>query len=185
MNNRELSEIIHSNSLLARYLISICPADGLPLWIDKRPGYIIVNSDRLGEPGKHWLLCFLPDQQALVQYFDSYGLAPNSYNDSWKSYFWNWCQNVDGGSARVSRNSKPVQDLFSNTCGQHCVSVAHMLLRGFTFDYILNNVYSPTDTCANDSFAVDYVNSVCKVHLQSRLDEKIVLCARYMHSNIL
>src|SRR5215469_5974978 len=174
MNNRELERTINSNSLLKQHLITICPADGLPAKItSKLPGYIIVNSDPINQSGSHWLLCFINSRSPIL-FFDSYGQCPEFYNDSWRRIFQSWTRPLEPKvaaamepkveqTARLERNSIQIQDYFSNTCGEHCLTVAHMLLRGHSLAYIVNNVYSPNDSCANDRFAVEYVNKICEV----------------------
>jgi len=172
MNNVEIAMIVARNSMLSNHFVGVYASNELPnpTFMKKisLPCFMIVNTDKKNKPGKHWI-CFLFNQNYSCEYFDSYALNLEFYSKSWRNYLYTFCSSVHS-------SNRPVQDLFSNSCGEHCLSFAHLRLIGWSFKKILTEFYS-LDTCKNDSKAIDYVSKLGRIHLKTALKQDVQICS--------
>ena len=91
------------------------------------PAAIVVNTDKIGGPGLHWVVvCLFPDRSEM---FDSLGRSPSAYPDRIKDFL------VARGtpyafSTRRIQGSDPV-------CGHYCVDFINAKARGVSMeDYL-------------------------------------------------
>jgi endoprotease len=89
----------------------VFPRDKLPD-IKRRPCGVIVNLDKSGEPGSHWIaIYFGKDFQG--EYFDPLGLSPRLFPDI-ETYLRRVCKSVKW-------NNQQIQSVRSIACGLFCV----------------------------------------------------------------
>lgn len=171
MNNSEIDSIIARNPVLFTHFVGVFASDDLPspqfMKKTSLPCFMIVNTDVRSKPGKHWI-CFLFNQNFVCEYFDSYGLHLEFYSTSWRSYLFSFCSSI------IS-NNRTVQDLFSNTCGEHAISFAHLRLTGWSYRKILTEFYSDY-SCKNDSKVIQYVSKLAQIKLKTVLSQPIQVC---------
>lgn len=89
--------------------LGVFPCDQLPTNVH-RPSCLIVNSDRLGEKGEHWMAIFV-NKEGYGDFFCSYGSKPNVRFTKFMNehcYDWNY-------------NAKRIQNTYSTTCGQYAL----------------------------------------------------------------
>ena len=112
--------------------------------LDTEGGFII-NTDPDSKPGEHWLAVYYT-QYKQFNFFDSYGLSPNTYgfnNDAFSQY-----------------NKRCVQALVSDTCGQHCIYYLINRFKGNTDPYSAFPLSTPVADL--DSFVRSFVDSLPK-----------------------
>lgn len=89
---------------------AVYAANRLPLSISY-PCAIIVNTDPDSKPGTHWIAIYI-DKFQNGEYFDSYGLPP--FVSQHKKFLRANCK-------KFLYNTKEMQSLDSNVCGQYCL----------------------------------------------------------------
>jgi hypothetical protein len=103
----------------------------------------IINTDPESKPGEHWLaVYYTPYKQ--FNFFDSYGLSPNTYgfsNDVFSEY-----------------NKRCVQALESDTCGQHCIYYLINRFKGSKDPYSAFPMSTPVSGL--DSFVRSFVDTL-------------------------
>ena len=143
--NRNGSE---KNRATAPHFKGVFARDSLP----KNPeeGFYIMNFDKLGEPGSHWVCMQIGKSRN--SYFDSYGKRPPKFV---AVHFHRFL----GNKKKIERNSKQLQSEFSTTCGQWCMYFVWRKCTGWnmknitspfkteiplTNDYVMNNLVRKT-----------------------------------------
>jgi len=86
----------------------VFPRDQLPLPFTKWPSGCVVNTDTADQPGKHWVSFYQPSASADLEYFDSYGVAPEVYGFRPPNGYLLCCDTQ-------------LQHDDSETCGHYCV----------------------------------------------------------------
>ena len=168
MNTLELLSAIKSNSVLNLSCVGVFPSDKIPLPL--LPGQsCIVNTDSSHEPGKHWILLFQTRKKEL-EFFCSYGMIPTYYHAAWDSLFYAY-------NSRVLFNVRQIQNLFSNTCGLHCLFCLYYRCLNISLPTILNQFYK-SNTCFNDRYVSHFVNSLVNYNFVSHLEEPLQICHR-------
>ena len=113
-----LSKNFTSNYDLARYatelnlpVVAIVYKDDL-YKLPNRYGGFILNSDDIGNAGKHWISFFVPKNGKYSYYMDSYGIYPP---EAVKAY------SKRMGKVDIIFNTKQIQTLRSGYCGSYCL----------------------------------------------------------------
>jgi hypothetical protein len=75
------------------------------------PSAFVINSDPITLPGEHWLAVF-HNRSRQFEFFDTYDMSPSTYG-------------LDGSWNFINTNTRKVQALDSNACGQHCIFYIH------------------------------------------------------------
>ena len=75
------------------------------------PGAFVINTDPATQPGEHWLAIFYNDALEF-EFFDTYDAPPSVYGFVGP---WNF----------TNTNTRKVQSLTSDACGQHCIFYIH------------------------------------------------------------
>jgi hypothetical protein len=160
MNNLELLSIIDNCSILKNNCLGVFALDTFPESI--KPGdCFIFNSDPQDQVGRHWL-AVNRSSSGILEYFDSYGQSPI----------------VPFQYPKVVYNTKQVQDLFSNVCGQHTLFYLYLRLRGVCFKNIITKCYT-SSPCFNDELVLKFVGQVSKTNLPSVLNEPVMICKSF------
>lgn len=159
------------NSILTRHwssrstFLGTFPCDKLPTNIGQSVFGLVVNTEDHTQPGGHWLAIYSSSLLEPVEYFDSYGNEPTN------KYIKDFIQNTPN---RLQQHSgKQVQQVFSASCGLHCVYYLVNRCMGIAYQDILNT-YSNTKLSENDNM----VNAFCKENFGfkiSKTDSRLFL----------
>ena len=79
----------------------------------------------------HWV-SFYAQSPDTVNYFDSYGEAPNQMIDDY----------LRKNFKKINRNNKPIQSPFSTVCGQFCILMIYLSAVGLKFNSILKLLHN-------------------------------------------
>jgi hypothetical protein len=168
MNTLELLSAVRSNSLLKKHCVGVFSADKIPLPLLPSQACII-NTDTSSETGKHWILLFQSSNDEL-EFFCSYGMSPIFYQPTWSSLFY-------ATNSSVLYNTYQVQNIYSNTCGLHCLFCLYYRCINISFPTILTEFYKP-NTCFNDRCVSKTVADIVNYKIIFELTEPIQVCNR-------
>ena len=98
---------------------------------DKYPYAIVINTDRFGQPGTHWVCVYVISSNC-AEYFDSLALKPNqdiqTYLDNFKF---------------VKRNVHQLQNLYDTSCGSFCIYFLINRCKGMQFEDVIKKLKNP------------------------------------------
>ena len=115
LNNVQLDRLADSQPTLKPYFSGTMPCDRLPRSPDKKgPVAYIVNTDREGQPGRHWLALWTCDNECEI--LDSYALPLETYETTGPLQTW-----LNKHWKTVIQNSQSLQSLFSRSCGDYAL----------------------------------------------------------------
>lgn len=120
--------------------IGTFPCDMLPeIPKTKRPCSIIGNTDKSGNPGKHWVAFYLTKDH--IEVYDTYGrgLLPE-----FRKFV---------GKQKYVCNTKQVQTFDSSVCGQHCIYYIYKRNEGKSMQDIVSRFKTPQE---NDLFVKNW-----------------------------
>lgn len=129
MNTWELQNVMLRDPAVLRQFGDVCAADELPSNISKRPSVYIVNSDRKGRPGRHWMAFYFP-KKGPSEFFDPLGRAPTYYNRTFKKVLLR-------NGPRYVYNRFRVQPYNTDTCGPFCLYFVTRRCRGWSMTRIV------------------------------------------------
>jgi len=142
----QITQILRTNHQTSRIFLGCFPCNRLPNPSSSKGKMLIVNLDPFGYEGSHWVVVYIKYNNEVI-YFDSLAL-PTSIciiNSFLKNFY------------KISKNLKPYQSSYSNTCSQHCISFIYFFSKGYTFDQyleLLNKQANP------DLFVTNIVNKM-------------------------
>lgn len=108
MNNNEIDTILKKNERTRNIYLGCFAADAIPS-IDLYPFAAVINTDRVGYPGTHWVAIYAPNKR-IIEYFDSFGDPPNPTIGTYLLQFEN-----------IHLNRSVIQSVLSDVCGQFCI----------------------------------------------------------------
>lgn len=123
------------------FYVGCVGADNIPI-ADQYPYAMVVNTDAASQRGTHWTAMFVPTERE-IEYFDSYGDETNGNIQSYLDRF-----------PYRRKNTYPLQPLFSETCGEFCLTFVGMRAAGVPFEDI---VYRMGTARNPDQFVREYV----------------------------
>ena len=142
MFTHQLQRIMQRDDRVRSRCLGVFPADELPREMPQR-SMLIVNCCNRYYPGQHWLaLCKDGDT---LEIFDSFGLNPEVYNIVGKL----------PAAIALTYNTKQVQSINSEVCGQYCLYYCYYKARGYALTDIIN-VFS-NDYRNNDNYVFNTV----------------------------
>jgi hypothetical protein len=148
MNSYELTSVISGTESLKKHCLGVFPADVLPSRL--APGKsIILNTDRIGGEGKHWVCFFRCPINKTVDFFDSFGRPCQYYHKEWLSFV-----QKNGGLGQY--NDKTIQSVQSVVCGLHCLSFLLFRANDVTLKDYVNRVFTKC-TILNDIIVEAFV----------------------------
>ena len=105
----------------------------------------VCSTDPSHEPGEHWIVMY-KDENRHANYVDLFGKYPTEevFEKFLDDIFVFW-----------TYNDRPVQDLFSEACGYHCIFVAVHRCIGFDLNSAIN-MYTD-NLMVNDAFVKRFV----------------------------
>src|SRR5438093_6001328 len=106
-------------SCVRSYFEGVFASDNLPARLELYPTAVVVNTDPEHKPGTHWIAYYF-DKNAHLDYFDSYGFDPTTFDGLSKF--------AADNSNSVSYNDLQLQGFNTDVCGHYCI--AFLVLRG-------------------------------------------------------
>lgn len=146
MDTIQLDKIVTAFGFLGTF-----PYDEIPPKPDKDHS-LIINTSPSDMPGEHWVA--LVYNKPIFYFFDSYGRSlkdatfPSKFSVTIKKYI---------GQRRVRHNSKWLQQLTSNTCGDYCVYFIQEIAK-VSFKKLIS-VFTE-NLKRNDQFVLNYVKTI-------------------------
>ena len=142
MDSEAIENIIWSTRLGHNFLGCFC-SNRIPS-PSKFPAAIIINEDRCGKKGTHWVALYIKKKDTVV-YFDSYGKEPIPKIKEYLNKF-----------THIAINYNPFQSIFSQNCGYYCIYFVISMSQGMTFKTILYTLSSKSNP---DSFVYHFVKN--------------------------
>lgn len=128
MNNLQLTAVLTSDIFAQRVFCGVFPRDILPRRVQtRRPCAYVINTDRYGKPGEHWVCVFF-DGFGKSEYFDSFGLPPLHSDIE---------QFIKRNSQSSRYNQRFLQDLTSSACGLYVIYYVLIKSRGGSLNRML------------------------------------------------
>jgi len=118
MDSRTIALAIKTDPETSRYFLGALPYDLAPP-LTNFPCSMILNTDPLGAPGKHWVALFF-DKSRHCEYFDSLGMLPHE----------NILKYIKIYANSFNCNDKIIQSFYTPTCGQFCMFYLFWRSRG-------------------------------------------------------
>ena len=142
MNTQQLERIVRQVCKNDCF-IGVYPSNHLPPSAATPSYYVLIaNTQACDERGEHWISICVDRRRGLGEYFDSYGLPPNS---EFREYLRENCR------TGWTYNDKQLQSIVSDVCGhycayycmmkciQRCISGMNDMLTLFTSDTTFND----------------------------------------------
>lgn len=139
----QLQHIVDCDVRTQRQFLGVFSADMLPIRMPSRTLAIVNCCDR-DKPGMHWLAMY-NDENGRLEVFDSFGQSPYLYN----------LQEKLPRASVLTYNTKQIQSLNSDVCGQYCLYYCYFKARGFDISDIIG-IFS-NDYYNNDAYVYDTV----------------------------
>ena len=138
--------------LTAPGFLGALPYDQIPSKPDSEVFSVILNTDPVTEPGDHWIA--LVYKAPYFYFCDSYG---RTLRDSTFTAAFSTTVKSFIGKTMHKTNTKFLQQLTSNACGDYCVYFIQELAK--TSFARITRVFS-TNLKSNDRFVENYVNNL-------------------------
>ena len=153
MNTIQITCALKQDQFTKKTFCGVFPSNKLPTTIDKYPCGLVVNTDPSSEPGTHWVAFYFPSERK-GEFFDSYGKPPEYYRNSFRDF-------LDKHSSEWNFNSRTLQSIWSDVCGQYCLFYLCQRSRGHGLSKIVH-VFS-SNTLSNDSKVSQFVRNHFRV----------------------
>ena len=143
MNTLELEQCIAQDKHgMKQKIIGVFPANQLP-YPSSQVGYpfgLIINTDKAGDPGEHWV-CMYFNENMNGEYYDplGYTIPFLNFHAFLKKY----------APLGYTENYTQVQSTLSDTCGKHCLFYLYFKCRNIKTSDILKN-FNPNNCKMND-----------------------------------
>ena len=130
MNTNELRTALFENDVTSNYFLDVYAADQLPLTKIAIPQWLLIyNCCPIALPGMHWVAIF-GKENGDVEFFDSFGLAPNMYSGVPEFL-------SRQRAKQVFYNSLQLQSTKSDACGHYCLFYGYFRCKGMDMEAIL------------------------------------------------
>jgi hypothetical protein len=154
----EIERAAGTDPLQRKHFLGVFASDELPQRIHSFPASLVVNTDPISKPGRHWIAYYF-DQQQRLDYFDSQGLPP-----------------LSGRLARFAKQNswdigfcdKPLQGFHSAACGYYCIAFLALRSRGYTLKNIIS-LYWGGKPGIYDNLVCETVNDLFRVGRQQQM----------------
>ena len=143
MNTLQIQKALQENVITRSIFLGVFPSDRLPTNIQRHPTCFIANVDSSGEPGSHWIACYISDTQR-IEFFDSFGHSPAAFPGPLYTYITRF--------AEMDFNPIPLQSNVTAVCGHYCIYYIYSRCRGYT----LKEIVAP--------FVPSHINNDIKVY---------------------
>lgn len=123
MNTIQLESLLSRHECTRDAYVGVFAIDRLPSEILHFPALFIVNTDCANKPGSHWVCIYIASPE-WGYFFDSYGFEPSFWDFRLVQFL-----SSQTNCGTFSWNSKTLQTLQSDTCGEWCILAADHLCR--------------------------------------------------------
>ena len=148
MNSLEISSILHKNKYSKQCFKGVFSSNNIRTTFDNDYPYgLVVNTDKAGEPGTHWVAIFVQNANT-AEYFDSYGENPNRDIENFLKTF-----------KYVNKNKSKIQSAFDISCGPHVIYYIIEKCKGKTLNEIINSLSTPYADSFVKLYAYELLNS--------------------------
>ena len=128
MDSKQIEKALRKNVRTVPHFRGVYTRDSLPR--KPRRGYYVMNFDKTGESGSHWVCMHIG--KSTNTYFDSYSRKPPPFTQRAFAKFL-------GLTKRLEKNTKQLQSDFSTTFGQWCIYFIWRACNGWN----MKNITSP------------------------------------------
>lgn len=146
MNGLEIHKALTSDRHTAALYVGTYAADTLPYYISQRPALLVVNNQKISQPGEHWVAIFLNHRSAC--YFDSYGRPPSVSHH---------IQFLKRNCLTWTYNGRVLQSIGSSVCGKYSVSFLFFAAHHVTMEDFVKTFFT-SDTVKNDRVVQNIYN---------------------------
>lgn len=146
MNTEQLKCAIRCDDEMMHKIIGVYAADEIPRTLHTLPYGFIVNTDPHNLPGKHWIACFI-NENNILEVFDSFGCLPKKLSPHIEKYVHSF--------QRYWVNNKRLQSSDTRVCGEYCLFYLMCRCRKQLPKNIID-IFS-NDFKINDQFVHDFV----------------------------
>lgn len=144
MDSNEIDKLLRHHQMTRRYYIGCFGSDQIPTSSVNYPHCMVVNTDRAGMIGEHWIAVFVVDAQR-AEYYDSFGQWPPVENiDNYLAHF-----------KYIENNHHAFQSQYSGSCGRHAIYFLIRRCSGMRFSEIMHHLKQCKST--PDSIVCAYV----------------------------
>ena len=148
MKGSELFCAIQCDSVLSNHVIGVYARDTLPVlsypMLSRGVG-LIVNTDKSGREGQHWVVMYFKDKRA--ELFDSLAEPVcKEFDDYLKLY-----------AGSYTSNNHQLQSSDSSICGLYCLYYLLCKFQAFMTLFTFSNQFDVTDLTWNDMFISQYI----------------------------
>lgn len=161
MNTLQIDRILSACEPTANEYVGCFAADELPA-ITKYPCSLVANTDDSDSPGSHWVAFRFPDMN-VVQFFDSYGQHPSTYNTAFEDFLIELNREANNNnnyyypSRSLKKSDLILQSSDSDVCGEYVVYFLSQAANGMDFEDI-NNPFS-IDRRMNDRIVFHFTHA--------------------------
>jgi hypothetical protein len=114
MDTQQIETILRKIPLIRLQFSGVFALDKIPL-LRQIPNSMVINLDTSDMEGSHWIALYT-DNNNRTTYFDSLGRPPpKTISSKYKIHDY---------------LRKPVQSIFSNSCGQYCILFIYLITHG-------------------------------------------------------
>ena len=142
----DLKVLAFGNNMMKKSFRGVYAYDTLPARVGRYPSSYIVNTDRAGERGAHWIAIYFESRQ-LCDVFDSYGMAP----------FGEIYAFAARNAAVVHYSTRWLQSPTSGLCGAYCIYFLYFRSRGHATDVITGPPLEEYRWKDNDAHVRDFL----------------------------
>ena len=150
MNTLEVKSILSKNCRTKSSFGGVYPSDVLPKTVKEFPQSFVANVDPSTQAGSHWVAFYFTSEQK-GEFFDSYGLSPQSYSEHFEEF-------LNENAVEWTFNSKHLQSLFTDVCGHYCIFYIYHRCNQFAMHDIVK-LFNSKIKEENDSLVRYYVES--------------------------
>ena len=127
MDNEKIEKILWSTKIGRKYFLGCFCSSKIPN-IVRYPAAMIVNEDRCGNEGTHWVAMYIKNPNSIT-YFDSYGNEPIEPLHKFLKDFDN-----------IEKNTIPFQSPLSSYCAHYCIYFVYFICIGTPFKTIIDSL---------------------------------------------
>lgn len=152
LSGRDIAMVASGHWHTNPYFAGVYAVDSLPLIIEDKSSFIIVNTDVLSGTGQHWVLINILSKSDPYEWFDPLGKSPEHYSHALYDFM------TQNGIKPFIMNTEQVQSDISDSCGYFCLYVGDFRCVGYTLNYILDK-FKKRNLSSNDLLVENYVHN--------------------------
>lgn len=142
MNSTEIERVLRR--ICGQKFIGVYPKDLLPRRIDNLPALMVVNTDKSGRPGEHWLAISI-DKDGRGELFDSLATPPDAMLSNY----------MNRHTIAWTHSTRQLQSFASRYCGHYVVF--YVAFRSLNYNLNRITMIFSHDTGLNDALIHSFV----------------------------